>query len=344
MLPFLPCSMSVAGTCERTAAASAVRQRACAAACAGARPDLLALHRQHVCALAAPVVHGLQACRVAGCPGGHPGRWLSLRDRQQEPEHQHWYACAQLLQLQGPTFSSTCRAGALGRRPLWQAPAGEAGSALRPSLMPLAQGRAGLQTLRSSQPSHKRWSIAMVGSGSAQCRLCRARPARAQIAACPRRAPARRRAGQAAAASVVREQVAVRSAPQCPHTLCLPQAQGALAAVQSTGVEFQEVQSLWQGAKFRSLGAGVRVKKLGGFIPVKARAPPACARPRGWPPALPLSVNLRNADAFLMPPQTRALRRCMPCPCTWRRPRRCRSWASGPAAASSAARTTTRRP
>ena len=40
------------------------------------------------------------------------------------------------------------------------------------------------------------------------------------------------------------------------------------ACVQSTGVEFPEVTTLWDGDKMRSVGAGVRAKKFG-FLPVK---------------------------------------------------------------------------
>jgi hypothetical protein len=38
--------------------------------------------------------------------------------------------------------------------------------------------------------------------------------------------------------------------------------------VQSTGVEFPEVTTLWDGDKMRSVGAGVRAKKFG-FLPIK---------------------------------------------------------------------------
>ena len=38
--------------------------------------------------------------------------------------------------------------------------------------------------------------------------------------------------------------------------------------VQSTGVEFPEVTTLWDGDKMRSVGAGVRAKRFG-FLPVK---------------------------------------------------------------------------
>ena len=38
--------------------------------------------------------------------------------------------------------------------------------------------------------------------------------------------------------------------------------------VQSTGVEFPEVTTLWDGDKMRSVGAGVRARKFG-FLPVK---------------------------------------------------------------------------
>lgn len=41
---------------------------------------------------------------------------------------------------------------------------------------------------------------------------------------------------------------------------------------QSTGVEFPEVTTLWEGDKLRSMGAGVRAKKFA-FVPVKVRAP-----------------------------------------------------------------------
>ena len=41
-----------------------------------------------------------------------------------------------------------------------------------------------------------------------------------------------------------------------------------LAWAQSTGVEFPEVTTLWDGDKMRSVGAGVRAKKFG-FLPVK---------------------------------------------------------------------------
>ena len=40
---------------------------------------------------------------------------------------------------------------------------------------------------------------------------------------------------------------------------------------QSTGVEFPEVTTLWEGDALRSMGAGVRAKKFA-FVPVKARA------------------------------------------------------------------------
>ncbi len=42
--------------------------------------------------------------------------------------------------------------------------------------------------------------------------------------------------------------------------------------MQSTGVEFPEVTTLWEGEKMRSMGAGVRAKKFG-FIPVKVSCP-----------------------------------------------------------------------
>ena len=78
----------------------------------------------------------------------------------------------------------------------------------------------------------------------------------------------------------------------------LPGCHASEHAAASQGVEFQEVQEYWSGDKFRCLGAGTRVKKLGGFIPVKARetahklspAPccaasskPVCAGVRVWP-------------------------------------------------------------
>lgn len=45
-----------------------------------------------------------------------------------------------------------------------------------------------------------------------------------------------------------------------------------LVPLQSTGVEFPEVTTLWEGDKMRSMGAGVRAKKFG-FIPVKVPCP-----------------------------------------------------------------------
>lgn len=44
-----------------------------------------------------------------------------------------------------------------------------------------------------------------------------------------------------------------------------------LLLVQSTGVEFPEVTTLWDGDKMRSVGAGVRAKRFG-FIPVKVHS------------------------------------------------------------------------
>ena len=40
--------------------------------------------------------------------------------------------------------------------------------------------------------------------------------------------------------------------------------------LQSTGVEFPEVTTFWDGDKMRSVGAGVRAKKFA-FVPVKVR-------------------------------------------------------------------------
>ena len=48
---------------------------------------------------------------------------------------------------------------------------------------------------------------------------------------------------------------------QSPHVL-----------LQSTGVEFPEVTTFWDGDKMRSVGAGVRAKKFA-FMPVKVTAP-----------------------------------------------------------------------
>ncbi len=45
-----------------------------------------------------------------------------------------------------------------------------------------------------------------------------------------------------------------------------------MVCMQSTGVEFPEVTTLWDGDKMRSVGAGVRAKKFG-FLPVKV---PTC--------------------------------------------------------------------
>jgi hypothetical protein len=45
--------------------------------------------------------------------------------------------------------------------------------------------------------------------------------------------------------------------------------------VQSTGVEFPEVTTLWEGDKLRSMGAGVRAKKFA-FVPVKVAASVTC--------------------------------------------------------------------
>lgn len=42
---------------------------------------------------------------------------------------------------------------------------------------------------------------------------------------------------------------------------------------QSTGVEFPEVTTLWEGEKLRSMGAGVRAKKFA-FVPVKVSITP----------------------------------------------------------------------
>ena len=44
-----------------------------------------------------------------------------------------------------------------------------------------------------------------------------------------------------------------------------------LPTAQSTGVEFPEVTSLWEGDKLRCMGAGVRAKKFA-FLPVKVGA------------------------------------------------------------------------
>lgn len=41
-----------------------------------------------------------------------------------------------------------------------------------------------------------------------------------------------------------------------------------IAVLQSTGVEFPEVTTFWDGDKMRSVGAGVRAKKFA-FMPVK---------------------------------------------------------------------------
>ncbi|BDA46693.1 probable chalcone-flavonone isomerase [Coccomyxa sp. Obi] len=46
---------------------------------------------------------------------------------------------------------------------------------------------------------------------------------------------------------------------------------GLVVREQSTGVEFPEVTTLWEGDKMRSMGAGVRAKKFA-FVPVKVYA------------------------------------------------------------------------
>ena len=56
--------------------------------------------------------------------------------------------------------------------------------------------------------------------------------------------------------------------------------------MQSTGVEFPEVTTLWEGEKMRSMGAGVRAKKFA-FVPVKVtNCPSFCFAPLSLPAAL----------------------------------------------------------
>ena len=50
--------------------------------------------------------------------------------------------------------------------------------------------------------------------------------------------------------------------------------------LQSTGVEFPEVTTFWDGDKMRSVGAGVRAKKFA-FVPVKVSL--LGTAQRAWP-------------------------------------------------------------
>ena len=66
---------------------------------------------------------------------------------------------------------------------------------------------------------------------------------------------------------------------------------------QSTGVEFPEVTTLWEGDALRSMGAGVRAKKFA-FVPVKARAAPMCLASRPGAPHIHTSPQKLHLGAL----------------------------------------------